>query len=522
MSLSESLSALLNPTPRAVDPEDADTGCCGARLAERFAQNEEDEVGPSVLRRRAALAESDARYRGLIATRQDLHLLGDHHDEDDDDDGSDDASSVGAASEVQVEAEEQEEGPAAITSATWEHARPGEQQLQEDDDENESPGDDDDDDDADGNVMDEEEEVTSEEEGLLQGGLHKPENGGVVTFQSEEIDEEVGKGQAIKRQIGLWDHLLEARIKMQRALEICNRLPQPDTLPGFKARSGDALSRTLGESRSVLLEQMRLLTDLQNHLLHSNADTQHMVDRSSLHNWEEQPGSAALPQGGRVPSKRSLLMDEYPDFSAKRFTAYKHHRNAVIQKWHDKTKLSGGKMKGFASFDRSVLLQIEHVLQERERLLLRTQTKRSAFTILGKTPNEETSGSGMGTDESHPAVAPRAASQLKDIDPEVFDDGDFYHQLLRELIECKTAATDSNDQLAWGRQWLEIQKLRSKVKKKVDTKASKGRKIRYNVHSKLLSFMAPVDNSCMSDEARTELFRSLFGKSQKLEPSPAV
>ncbi|CAN0065275.1 protein AATF [Lampetra fluviatilis] len=518
MSLSESLSALLNPTPRAVDPEDADTGCCGARLAERFAQNEEDEVGPSVLRRRAALAESDARYRGLIATRQDLH----HHDDDEDDDGSDDGSSVGAASEAQVEAEEQEEGPAAITSATWEHARPGEQQLQEDDDENESPGDDDDDDDADGNGMDEEEEVTSEEEGLLQGGLHKPENGGVVTFQSEEIDEEVGKGQAIKRQIGLWDHLLEARIKMQRALEICNRLPQPDTLPGFKARSGDALSRTLGESRSVLLEQMRLLTDLQNHLLHSNADTQHMVDRSSLHNWEEQPGSAALPQGGRAPSKRSLLMDEYPDFSAKRFTAYKHHRNAVIQKWHDKTKLSAGKMKGFASFDRSVLLQIEHVLQERERLLLRTQTKRSAFTILGKTPNEETSDSGMGTDESHPAVAPRAASQLKDIDPEVFDDGDFYHQLLRELIECKTAATDSNDQLAWGRQWLEIQKLRSKVKKKVDTKASKGRKIRYNVHSKLLSFMAPVDNSCMSDEARTELFRSLFGKSQKQEPSPAV
>uniref|UniRef100_S4R581 Apoptosis-antagonizing transcription factor C-terminal domain-containing protein n=1 Tax=Petromyzon marinus TaxID=7757 RepID=S4R581_PETMA len=175
--------------------------------------------------------------------------------------------------------------------------------------------------------------------------------------------------------------------------------------------------------------------------------------------------------------------------------------------------------QGFASFDRSVLLQIEHVLQERERLLLRTQTKRSAFTILGKTPNEETSS--MGTDESHPAVTPRAVSQLKDIDPEVFDDGDFYHQLLRELIECKTAATDSNDQLAWGRQWLEIQKLRSKVKKKVDTKASKGRKIRYNVHSKLLSFMAPVDNSCISDEARTELFRSLFGKSQKLEPSPA-
>lgn len=32
--------------------------------------------------------------------------------------------------------------------------------------------------------------------------------------------------------------------------------------------------------------------------------------------------------------------------------------------------------------------------------------------------------------------------------------------------------------MAMGRQWLELQKLRNKAKKKVDTKASKGRKIR--------------------------------------------
>ncbi|XP_053562796.1 protein AATF [Bombina bombina] len=63
-----------------------------------------------------------------------------------------------------------------------------------------------------------------------------------------------------------------------------------------------------------------------------------------------------------------------------------------------------------------------------------------------------------------------------------------------------------------GRQWLAIQKLRSKIKKKVDTKASKGRKIRYHAHSKLVSFMAPIDHSTMTDDARTELYQSLFGK----------
>ena len=52
-------------------------------------------------------------------------------------------------------------------------------------------------------------------------------------------------------------------------------------------------------------------------------------------------------------------------------------------------------------------------------------------------------------------------------------------QLLRELIERKMSYSESSDPTAMGRQWLELQKLRTKAKKNVDTKASKGRKIRY-------------------------------------------
>ncbi|PNJ06229.1 AATF isoform 3, partial [Pongo abelii] len=81
-----------------------------------------------------------------------------------------------------------------------------------------------------------------------------------------------------------------------------------------------------------------------------------------------------------------------------------------------------------------------------------------------------------------------ANAHLKVLDEEIFDDDDFYHQLLRELIERKTSSLDPNDQVAMGRQWLAIQKLRSKIHKKVDRKASKGRKL------------------------RTELYRSLFGQ----------
>lgn len=82
---------------------------------------------------------------------------------------------------------------------------------------------------------------------------------------------------------------------------------------------------------------------------------------------------------------------------------------------------------------------------------------------------------------------------------------------------------ETADPVAMGRQWLALQKLRSKVKKKVDTKASKGRKIRcalcstvslshalyhcrYDVHPKLVGFMAPVEKGTMSNSSRYVIF----------------
>ena len=41
-------------------------------------------------------------------------------------------------------------------------------------------------------------------------------------------------------------------------------------------------------------------------------------------------------------------------------------------------------VQGFGSFDRSILTQVEHVLMDKERLVSRTQTRRSQFRVLGK------------------------------------------------------------------------------------------------------------------------------------------
>ena len=50
-----------------------------------------------------------------------------------------------------------------------------------------------------------------------------------------------------------------------------------------------------------------------------------------------------------------------------------------------------------------------------------------------------------------------------------------------------------------------------KVRKEVDRKATKGRKIKYIVHDKIKSFMTPEENRTMV-QGRDDIIRKLFGR----------
>ncbi|NXJ89467.1 AATF protein, partial [Corythaixoides concolor] len=84
----------------------------------------------------------------------------------------------------------------------------------------------------------EEEEYGSENHDNIKETKDSEDNGGLMTFSKRQEAEEIEKGKAVKNQLALWDHLLEVRIKMQKALVTANRLPQPDTYPIFKKEGG--------------------------------------------------------------------------------------------------------------------------------------------------------------------------------------------------------------------------------------------------------------------------------------------
>ncbi|XP_057572176.1 protein AATF isoform X2 [Hippopotamus amphibius kiboko] len=521
------LEQLLNPRPREGDPEADPEEATAARVIDRFDEGEDGEgdflaVGSIRKLASASLLDTDKRYSGKTTSRkawkedhweQTLAVSSDKEISDEEGSGDGDSEELGLedSDEDVVSAEEQESGGDADSSPAWkagsrscskkasgfsvqsisdfEKFTEGMDDLgssEEEEDEEEESG------------MEEgdgEEDFEGESEEDKAEDRASEDDGVVMTFSKAKVSEEVEKGRAVKNQIALWDQLLEGRIKLQKALLTTNQLPQPDVFPIFKDKGGPEFASALKNSHKALKALLRSLVDLQEELLLQYPDTRYLVDGTKPKAESEEEISSEneelveekqQQQQRRAPAKRKLEAEDYPSFMAKRFTDFTAYRNRTLQKWHDKTKLASGKLgKGFGAFERSILTQIDHILMDKERLLRRTQTKRSIYRVLGKP--EPAAQPVPESLPGQPEVLPQAPANahLKDLDEEIFDDDDFYHQLLRELIERKTSSLDPNDQVAMGR---------------------------FHVLSKLLSFMAPVDHTTMSDDARTELYRSLFGQ----------
>ena len=292
---------------------------------------------------------------------------------------------------------------------------------------------------------------------------------GIATFTAGNVEKEVSKGKCIQRQLQIWDNLLELRIAMQKSLIKVNQFPI-QMKPFKEAISSD--ENELKKSQVMLAKILDQLLELKKQMLQKNA----VVDIS-----DEEP----------LSKKRKL--NDYDQCLGEGFSNMKSWRNQTIEDWNDRTRIVG--KTGFDAFDTPVMKQIDHILSDKSRLVKRTKLQRNAYDIIGLDKNDDSEDQDAYNDE-------------------IFDDDDFYHQLLRELIERKTSSL--TDPIALGQQWLQLQKVRAKAKNKVDTKASKGRKTRYDIHSKLVNFMAPTyPKSTLTEEAKTELFASLF-KGQKV------
>ena len=203
-----------------------------------------------------------------------------------------------------------------------------------------------------------------------------------------------------------------------------------------------------------------------------------------------------VQNGSDIVMKKSKLA-EYSDLMEENHNDYTSYRNEVLQKWHDRTK--GVKDTKNPAANLNIITKIENSLLGKNEMIRKTKIYRGDYEIYGV---EKPEANDDGT--------------LNELQlPDIFDDSEFYHQLLRELIEYKSNIDENQSEIT--KKFIELQKVRNKMKKKVDTRASKGRKIRYIVHNKLVNFMPPKDESEYTEEAKNELYNSLFGMANQGE-----
>ena len=80
----------------------------------------------------------------------------------------------------------------------------------------------------------------------------------------------------------------------------------------------------------------------------------------------------------------------------------------------------------------------------------------------------------------------------------------FNIQLMSELIEWITSYVVDSVELS--RKSIELQKLKTKSKNIVDTKASKRTKIKITVHKPMVNFMAKIFRNQLTEDARFDFF----------------
>ncbi|KAG8691761.1 rRNA-processing protein bfr2 [Ceratobasidium sp. 423] len=289
--------------------------------------------------------------------------------------------------------------------------------------------------------------------------------------KTREADKE--KGRAIIQQRVLWDSLVETRIRLHKAATATNRLPPPNALaPYVTAENGREAVRSF--LKEVLSFSDELLT-LRKRLTQVNEPE---IDVPSAKKRKMDSKEEAFEQQTREVTTEATEMDAV------------YHPSCVrtLQKWSNKiaavtpaslSARSGKSFRGGAT--RSTVELVEDALGESGgKAVGRTRVRRSVGTRIGTQISPEADGA--------------------EGDAEVFDDLDFYQALLRDVIDSRTGAEDD---------WMARQRMK-KAKKVVDTKASKGRKLRYEVHEKLQNFMAPVPTATWHEEQIDELFANLL------------
>lgn len=499
-TVAEKVSKLLAHPNESDSAEDSDFDVAtGPRLVD-FEEEEYDlpDARSTDFRKRNVklLSEQSDRYKGKISSRKELD---DDEDEDDDEQevsyeesDEDDENLTDFKQKLNAGgAEDSEEETAAGHSESGEESEEIESNLTDfkkkfeagdfkyDDDEEEDDDSEEEDHSQETEGYDDDDDIDNDsEDDEAEDDAIKPSDVMSKTNHQAEIQ----KGLAVQNQLRIWERLLELRINTQKFTSKANQLPAPVTLTKLASES-DELQSVLNDAQERSSKLLQQLLSLQSALHQQYSEMKKSVKR-------KQPTEDSGPA---VKKFGSVLQSNFQQMIG--------YRNEVLLKWDDRTKLltpgAGVKRKSLQE-DYDIIKKIDSALANREALVEKSQTPKNS----------------QAEQQENTTV-----QRLKHI----YDDSDFYHQQLRELIEYKASTSSNMSEIT--KQFVELQKLRQKMKKKVDTRASKGRKLRYVKQSNISARFTHEHLNILSDTSCTTSsstsWRPMRVATGRMPPSPS-
>ncbi|XP_010483799.1 PREDICTED: putative uncharacterized protein DDB_G0270496 isoform X2 [Camelina sativa] len=285
--------------------------------------------------------------------------------------------------------------------------------------------------------------------------------------------EDAVKGQAVKNQKALWDKTLEFRFLLQKAFNSSNRLPQEPVRSSFCSED-ENVSTAYTDLVTSCKKTLDSLVELQEALLDKNPSVDlQQVNTSAESNKSDTEDSDEWQQIAELQKRMSVF------------------RNKAVDKWQRRTQVTSGAaaIKGkLHAFNQNVSEQVASYMRDPSRMIKQMQQSRSTVAVFGTVAGE--------------AMEPNQEERQLEGDPELIEDAEFYQQLLKEFIETIDPASSEAAYYA-------MKKFQTKKRKVVDRRASKSRKIRYNVHEKIVNFMAPRPAKIPPNTA--DLLKNLFG-----------
>jgi protein AATF/BFR2 len=295
----------------------------------------------------------------------------------------------------------------------------------------------------------------------------------VVASISQAAKADAEKGNAVKQQRKAFDSLLNVRIRLQKALVATNSM---------------AASEDKDDQTAVDAEPYQAAEEAAIKLLNSLNAMRHELD------------TAGASKAGQKRKYHKINIDTpteaiWQTLKTSESSAVPQ-RQVTLEKWSEKVRGATAtpisrKLNQTAA--QTITQVLEDQLSNPERLVKRTKMPRSCAPVQAKSKVTE--------------------------DVNIYDDADFYQLLLKELVDQRMVDSNSSVAPVGGSerpiaQWTAVKE--AKTKKNVDTKASKGRKMKFTVHEKLQNFMAPEARGNWEQDRIDRFYSTLLGQQMTL------